>query len=347
MEDTLGATSASSAPSIASRDVLIDKRRHWEARVEMNILRIPELTAYEKLVYIVLCGHADRSGGAFPSIAVLAQFSSCSKRQVFRALIMLEKCGLVGRIPRVVPGKGQICNLYEIHDFEDYVPLSEAVDMPDEARPDEQFPSESVTPPCDCQLPHLVTDTHPPVTDSHPTPCLSVMPPVTDSHPTPCLSVMPPVTDRHTPHDCQSHVTAPYNSSKYNNTSFGGGEPPSAVPRIPPPFGRREAGASAEKEMEDKSKPKPANLEIPYRMKQPAEYFLLKTKRTDITESEVEALRKLDKIHTAARVNREIDATAKDFAQRGKELESLSLDYIFAKLRHQQTLPAPGSTDKR
>jgi hypothetical protein len=78
-------------------------------------------------------------------------------------------------------------------------------------------------------------------------------------------------------------------------------------------------------------------------MRQPAEYFLLKTKRTHITESEAENLRELDKIHTAARVNREIDAAVEDFMRWDRTLQSLSLGYIFAKLCRQQSLPAPGA----
>jgi hypothetical protein len=74
-------------------------------------------------------------------------------------------------------------------------------------------------------------------------------------------------------------------------------------------------------------------------MRQAAEYFLLKTGRTCIVESEVEVLRELDKIHTASRVCREIDAVAEDFVRRNKSLLSLSLNYIFAKLRHQRTSP--------
>ena len=43
---------------------IIDKRRNWEARVEMAVFKrsSSELSAYDKLVYAILCGHANRYG---------------------------------------------------------------------------------------------------------------------------------------------------------------------------------------------------------------------------------------------------------------------------------------------
>ena len=46
--------------------VLVDRRRSWETRSSMDIINRPkeELGIYEKMVYVVLCGYADRSGSA-------------------------------------------------------------------------------------------------------------------------------------------------------------------------------------------------------------------------------------------------------------------------------------------
>lgn len=137
---------------IQPQDHLIDRRRNWEARVEMNVLEFPkeELSTYDKLVYVALCGYANREGSAFPTVERLACNASCSERQVFRALAVLEERGLVVRTPRILPGKGQVGTLYEIHGFEDYIPAatadrpdcqSEGADMTDsQGRTDSQSP---------------------------------------------------------------------------------------------------------------------------------------------------------------------------------------------------------------
>jgi hypothetical protein len=122
---------------------VVDKRKSWEARVEMAIFRLPkeELGAYEKLVYAILCGHADRDRNARLYVGTIADEASCSDRQVRRALASLEACNLLARKAQVSPD-GQSCNVYEVYGAENYT---------------------------------RVTDSHPPMTDSHP--------PLTVSHP--------------------------------------------------------------------------------------------------------------------------------------------------------------------
>ena len=103
---------------------LVDKRKSWEARVEMRIFEIPkdELGAYDKLVYAILCGHANRAGNAWPRIGTIADEASCSERQVQRALANLEACGLLVRIPQITEADGQIANVYEIYGIDAYTP---------------------------------------------------------------------------------------------------------------------------------------------------------------------------------------------------------------------------------
>jgi hypothetical protein len=119
---------------------VVDKRKHWEARVEMAVFKLPsgELSTYDKLVYAILCGHANREGNARLYVATIAAEASCSTRQVRRALTKLESCHLLARRFRNIPGRGQTCNIYEVYGYDEYTPSREREqDVPDpqEAEP--------------------------------------------------------------------------------------------------------------------------------------------------------------------------------------------------------------------
>jgi hypothetical protein len=107
---------------------IVDKRRNWEARVEMLVLRLPKsvLGAHDKLVYTVLCGHADRDCEAGVYVRTIADEASCSERQVRYSLAKLEKRGLLVRRPSYKPDGGQTFNIYEIYGIENYVPAPAA-----------------------------------------------------------------------------------------------------------------------------------------------------------------------------------------------------------------------------
>ena len=124
---------------------IIDKRKNWEARVEMAIFKCPssELSTYDKLVYAILCGHANRDGNAMLYVKTIAEEASCSERQVQRALFNLESRHLLVRRSQSLPGRGQTFNVYEVYGFDEYTPG-------------------------DCESPHPVTVSHTPVTVSHP-----------------------------------------------------------------------------------------------------------------------------------------------------------------------------------
>jgi DNA-binding transcriptional MocR family regulator len=55
----------------------------------------PQLRAHGLAVYCLLCRHANRDGGAFPSIRRLAELIGASKSAVFDALAILEQLGLI------------------------------------------------------------------------------------------------------------------------------------------------------------------------------------------------------------------------------------------------------------
>lgn len=113
---------------------IVDKRRNWEARVEMLVLRLPKsvLGTHDKLVYTVLCGHADRGGDAGVYVRTIADEASCSERQVRYSLAKLEKRGLLVRRPSYKPDGAQTFNIYEIYGIENYAPEGEPDDTPEE-----------------------------------------------------------------------------------------------------------------------------------------------------------------------------------------------------------------------
>ena len=65
------------------------------APIEHSIARSKKLTVYEKLVYIVIKGHLNDNGLAFPSQQTLADEIGCSREQVRRALTTLKKQGYI------------------------------------------------------------------------------------------------------------------------------------------------------------------------------------------------------------------------------------------------------------
>ncbi|MGM1030608.1 MAG: helix-turn-helix domain-containing protein [Actinomycetota bacterium] len=89
---------------------------HWVIREELD------LSAYELLVYIVLLDRANRSGFAWPRMALLAQEARCSERTVKRALIKLQERGLVTVQRRPRPSGPHESNMYRVAVFDDGKP---------------------------------------------------------------------------------------------------------------------------------------------------------------------------------------------------------------------------------
>jgi hypothetical protein len=103
---------------------IVDKRRNWEARVEMSVLKLPKevLSTYDKLMYTILCGHASSDGDAGVYIKTIAAEASCSDRQVRYSLARLASCGLLARKPQYRSDSGQTFNIYEVYGFDNYSP---------------------------------------------------------------------------------------------------------------------------------------------------------------------------------------------------------------------------------
>jgi predicted transcriptional regulator len=116
---------------------IVDKRKNWEARVEMAVFKLPkcELSTYDKLVYAILCGHANRDGNAMLYVRTIAEEASCSERQAQRALSNLETRGLLVRKPQNHNGR-QTFNIYEVYGFDEYIPLEPGSGPAPEAKPE-------------------------------------------------------------------------------------------------------------------------------------------------------------------------------------------------------------------
>ena len=283
-----------------SLDQLIDRRRNWEARVEMELLKLPkeQLTTHDKLVYVVLCGHAGRNGGAFPNAATLAEEASCSTRQVFRALSVLEKRGLVVRSTQILPGRGQICNLYEIHGFENYncTPANAAVSDR-----------------CDCESQGGG------VTDSH-------TPHDSQSHPY-IRSIEQLQSNRE-------------DYSPSGRTTTAAAKPVQAVLPLEEPQEQTEfrqaETESGNPHPPDLSSDLDGTLPltaVPSAMRQAAKYLLLSTGRKGLLEEELPALRALDARAFPAVVQTQIDVAVERFPRLGRDLRTLTFVYILECLR--------------
>jgi hypothetical protein len=152
----------------------------------MAIFKRPsnELSTYDKLVYAILCGHANRDGNAMLYVKTIAEEASCSERQVRRALSTLEARHLLARRSQSMAGQGQTFNIYEVYGFDEYF--------------------------CDF-------DEGPVENGGTESPCQSVIPPVTHSHTPACQSVIPPLPDSQAPHDSQAGLNNVFQQLLKNN----------------------------------------------------------------------------------------------------------------------------------
>ena len=76
---------------------------------------------------------------------------------------------------------------------------------------------------------------------------------------------------------------------------------------------------------------------IPQYLNEVADYFLLKTGRDKLTDSEIETLTSLGQAYTLSRINREISVAAERFKTQGKSLKLLRMDYIQEALKYQNS----------
>ena len=186
---------------------VVDRRRNWEARVEMMILKRPtnELSAYDKLVYTILCGHANRDGNATLYVRTIAEEASCSERQARRALSTLEARHLLVRRPQITAGQGQTFNLYEVYGFDEYS---------FDGNPSEGSDAE---PPCRSDSTPL-PDSHATLPDSHASSRRPETTPLPDSNTPACRSVTPSLSEGQAPPDSQAEPINVFEQLLFNSS---------------------------------------------------------------------------------------------------------------------------------
>lgn len=100
------------------RDMVIDMSGRKYVKVDYGVLHDTDKfdKVYDKLVYVMLCKHADfNTKDSFPSIKTLARECCCSENSVRQAIKKLTRLGLVKVDKRIrKDGSGQTSNLYTL-----------------------------------------------------------------------------------------------------------------------------------------------------------------------------------------------------------------------------------------
>lgn len=82
--------------------------------IKNEVIQSEELTIYQKMMYIVLCSHANQSNTCFPSYETLAREVGCCRNKAIAIISELEEMGLI-KIERAKTLKGNHkSNSYEI-----------------------------------------------------------------------------------------------------------------------------------------------------------------------------------------------------------------------------------------
>jgi len=97
-------------------DKVIDRRGFGYTRIEEEFIdSVSEFDIYEKVIYMVICRHANiYNATAFPSYQTMANKAGCSRRKSIDSVQLLIDKGLIGK-QEVKNSKGEnTSNTYEI-----------------------------------------------------------------------------------------------------------------------------------------------------------------------------------------------------------------------------------------
>lgn len=78
------------------------------------VIQSEKLSVYEKMIYIVLCSHANQNRGCFPSYKTIAAECGCSERKAIATVKMLEEKNYVKVKRRKTQEGNYRSNLYEM-----------------------------------------------------------------------------------------------------------------------------------------------------------------------------------------------------------------------------------------
>lgn len=96
---------------------VIDERQFNFTIIGNQVLEDVNLTAYEKIIYAVLCKFANKADKTcYPSIATIQKLAGCSKMTVIRGIKKLEELRYIIKEKRESKSKGNESNLYRIID---------------------------------------------------------------------------------------------------------------------------------------------------------------------------------------------------------------------------------------
>ena len=83
-------------------------------QITNTIIQNIELSIYEKIIYIVLCSHANQNRDCFPSYKTIAKESGCSERKAITVMKTLEEKGYVKVKHRKLSNGSNRSNVYEM-----------------------------------------------------------------------------------------------------------------------------------------------------------------------------------------------------------------------------------------
>ena len=299
----------------------------WFACVDIEVIKDPELSPIDKTVFTVICAHVNtktRTGSL--KVGTIAKEASCSERSVQNSLRALEVRGVLERNTKFKDGR-QVANIWRIVGFE-------APCYADRGAGDSPQGVQEIHQGGEGDAPRLYENN---------------------------INEKDSLTGAGKPAD---------------RTPTGSGEPAAGepAPQTPPEeeaaafdaasqmtpaeFGAMfEAGAQAmagptdvEAQPTGRQEERFPVSEAPEVMRSTAEYLLLKTGRSALSEAEISALRTLAARQYPARVQKEIDRAVERYGRQGRPLRGLTFCYIAEALKHQTSrnphAPASRSAQK-
>ena len=102
--------------TMAEMDKVLDKRESGYTRIEEEFIdSVEEFDIYEKVVYMVLCRHANvHTAVAFPSYLTIAKKAGCSRRKAIDAVASIVLKGIINKVPNINSKGESTSNTYEI-----------------------------------------------------------------------------------------------------------------------------------------------------------------------------------------------------------------------------------------
>jgi DNA-binding Lrp family transcriptional regulator len=97
-------------------DYVVDKRENGFTRIEEDFIdSVGEFDIYEKIIYMILCRHANiHTAVAFPSYNTIAKKAGCSRRKAIDSVASIVEKGIIFKRPNVNSKGESTSNTYEI-----------------------------------------------------------------------------------------------------------------------------------------------------------------------------------------------------------------------------------------